>query len=693
MERIVHLRWAQAAMAAVLLLVVSAGLVLGSGEPGTLTSWTVPTSSSTPSGILAVDGVVYFGESTAGQLGRLDPTTNAVTEWNVGDGPQELALGPAGGVYLTERWGDRIGRILPGGGFYTSETASASGSEPSGIASDLTGVGTLWYTQRAAGKLTRLSLGGLLFDVLMVQFPSTQSVTPSSAPLVPTTLTVAPRVTPGNPFLPPGIALAPSTTSGPYVHYEIGGTATYLRDLAIAPDGTIYVSTEARSIRQFNPSSGTLLYHDLPSDSASYYVDVDDAGAVWFTESSLARVGRMTPSSGDVVEWTIPSSQPLGILAAPDGTVWFTDRTGDRIGHLEPATNSVTLYPLAAWSRPTDLTLDAAGDVWFVTEANWIGRLALGPVLGPPPLAEGITGIHLTPTSPTTATVAVDYVYWGGAGLPIYVGGLPTIGGATAMEFGYVPGAISSVGSGSASFSLTYMGADCRTTDGFTAYLYGADRALITTESVSTTATWGPCVSVSPGLPAISLTVDRGCGGAYAIGDSISISITPSETVTASLVDFQTGGTQSLINVGTIPGGTTRIVRGTITGPVGTEAVVVRAETASGLWISAGCTLAVGGASVGAVSLGVDRVCGATYRYGETATASLQSSVAGLAKLYQVTRAGAVSLVTVLPIFPGVTERVSAPIGATTGTSTFVLEVTAASGQLHAATCSYSVVP
>jgi len=666
---------------------------LASGEPATLTLWAVPTPHATPSGIATADGLVYFGESNADHVGRLDPVTNLVTEWSVGRGPQELTMGPAGGVYFTERWGDRIGRVVPSGSFYTSEIAGDVGCQPSGIVCDLTGGGTLWYTQRAMGKLTRLTLGGLLFDVLMVQAPTTQSVSPSSTALSPTTATVAPRLTPGNPFLPPGIALAPSTTSGPFTEYEIGDTSTSLRDLAIGPDGTIFVSTEARSIRQFNPTAGTVLYHDLPSDSAAYWVDVDDAGRVWFTESGLARIGRLDPSSGDVIEWTIAGSQPLGIIAASDGTVWFTDRTGDRVGHLDPATHAVTLYSLVAGTRPTDVTLDASGDVWFVAEGNWVGRLALGPVLGPPPVAEGITGIRLTPTSPTTATVTVDYVYWGGAGLPIYLGGLPTIGGATAMEFGYVPGSISAAGSGSASFSLTYMGTDCRTTDGFTAYLYGADRAVITTESASTAATWGPCVSVSPGLPGMALTVDRGCGGAYSIGDPVTISITATETASASLFDFETAGTQKQIAPGLIPAGMTRTVTGTISGPRGVEGLVVLGQTTSGTWVSAGCTLAIAGGTAGAASVEVDRGCGATYRYGETATAILTSSAIGVARLYQFTRDGHVSLVTILPILPGITERIGAPISDVSGTSTFLLHVTSASGEVLAAACSYSVVP
>ncbi|MDD5263207.1 MAG: hypothetical protein PHU43_00005, partial [Candidatus Bipolaricaulis sp.] len=164
-------------------LIALAGTVLGSGEPATLTSWTVPTPGSTPGGIVVADGMVYFTEAHGNMLGRLDPATNLITEWDVGLGPERLAIGPEGGVYFTERWADRIGRILPGGDFYTSEAAAAAGSEPLGLVVDLSGPPSLWYTEREASKVGRVALGGLLFDVLQGRTPTLQPVGPATAAL------------------------------------------------------------------------------------------------------------------------------------------------------------------------------------------------------------------------------------------------------------------------------------------------------------------------------------------------------------------------------------------------------------------------------------------------------------------------------------------------------------------------------
>ena len=674
-------------------LLVCGLAVFGSGEPGALTMWTVPTVNSIPGGILVTGGLIYFTESHGNKIGQLDPTASAITEWDVGQGPERVALGPEGGVYFTERWADQIGRILPTSNFYTSESSGAVASEPVGLVADLSGTPSFWYTERGAAKIGELTLGGLLFDVLQGRIPVVHSVSPTTSSLVPTTATVTPRVTPGNPMLPPAIAVAPRTSSGPFTEWTMSGGFMQLRDLVLASDGYVFASTETRSILELNPASDSVLFYDLPTDSMSLRLALDAAGRVWFTESRDEKVGRLNPSSGEVSEWGVTGSQPLDIAVASDGTIWYTDRERSRIAHLEPDAGLLTEYPLAPNSNPLDIVLDASGQVWFTTEQNWIGRLAVGPVLGPPPVADAITAVHVAALSSIEARVTVDYVYSGSHGLPVYVGGLPTVGGAESGSFGYVPGSIPAAGSGSVSFNVSYLGAGCTSTDGMDVYIYDATRATFLSFSAALAMNWGTCSSISSGVPSITLSIDRGCGAAYAIGDTVMIFITPSEKVTGTLIDFDTAGTQNAIALGTIPAGTTRAVPATVTGPAGVEAVAVMAQTAGGTWVSAGCTLAIAGASAAAVSVTTDRGCGATYHYGETATAIMQSSVLGVARLYQITRDGNITGVSSLPIFPGVTERISAPIGATAGTSTFVLDVTSALGQVLAATCSYVVVP
>ena len=53
------------------------------------------------------------------------------------------------------------------------------------------------------------------------------------------------------------------------------------------------------------------------------------SGALWFTEASGNRIGRIT-TSGTITEYPIPtaSSYPEGIAPGPDSALWFTEHLG-----------------------------------------------------------------------------------------------------------------------------------------------------------------------------------------------------------------------------------------------------------------------------------------------------------------------------------------------------------------------------
>ena len=60
-------------------------------------------------------------------------------------------------------------------------------------------------------------------------------------------------------------------------------------------------------------------------------------GAVWFTDPSSNRIGRID-QSGAVTYALVrqPADGPAGITLGPDGNLWFTEHQADRIGRLTP---------------------------------------------------------------------------------------------------------------------------------------------------------------------------------------------------------------------------------------------------------------------------------------------------------------------------------------------------------------------
>jgi virginiamycin B lyase len=574
-----------------LLFLLSGGLMplelQANGGPATLTIWGIPTPNSLPLGVAVnqANGQVYFAETGGDKIGRLDPASNVIVEWTVGDGPAYLEIEPSSGlVYFTEYDGNRISRLSPTLNGYSYATIPTTNSAPNGLKLNLVSPTEIFFTERLGKKVGRLVTGGLVFDLILTSMPTERVVAPTTQTLTPTTTVVTPLVRPGSPGLPPAVALIPGAASGPFTEWPFTLTEGNPAMIAQGPDGRLWISTETRSILQFIPESNIFYFHDLPSESASLDLALDGSGNIWFTEGWADKIGRLNPSNGDVTEWPLPSGrQPFAIAVGPDGTIWFSEREGDRIGNLDPATNRITEYQLVSNAHPLDIAFDSSGNLWFTTErANYLGRLTLGPILGPSPV----------------------------------------------------------------------------------------------------------------GLPSVQISIDRGCGANYNPGEPLTFSYSVSETAAVTLLDFETSGNIKQMALGTVPAGMTRSSTGIVGGPAGVETLVLVARTLSGIYVSTGCSFGISGMSPSLVSITVDRGCNGTYHLGETASVTLQSSVSGQVRLYNVTRDGRLVQIPVFPplITPGLRLTVSAPFSGAIGRNTLVMQVVTGSGVLTAA-CSTNVLP
>jgi virginiamycin B lyase len=62
------------------------------------------------------------------------------------------------------------------------------------------------------------------------------------------------------------------------------------------------------------------------------YITVGPDGALWFTENSSGKIGRIT-TAGIITDEFPGASSPKGIVAGPDGALWFTEEVGN-IGRI-----------------------------------------------------------------------------------------------------------------------------------------------------------------------------------------------------------------------------------------------------------------------------------------------------------------------------------------------------------------------
>ena len=131
-----------------LLLAAVALLPLTANAATTITEYGGLTAGSNPYGITTgPDGALWFTEWNAGQIGRIDPTTHAVTEYGglTGGGPYGITTGSDGALWFAEYFGNQIGRIDPTTHAVTEYGGLTGSSNPYGITSGPDGA--LWFAE------------------------------------------------------------------------------------------------------------------------------------------------------------------------------------------------------------------------------------------------------------------------------------------------------------------------------------------------------------------------------------------------------------------------------------------------------------------------------------------------------------------------------------------------------------------
>jgi streptogramin lyase len=120
----------------------------------------------------------------------------------------------------------------------------------------------------------------------------------------------------------------------------------------------------------------------LPNPSSGpKFITTGRDGAVWFTELSGDRIGRIEPYTLDLTEFALPpGSHPEMIVAAPDGTIWFAEHGTNKIGHMSRTGTLVELPVPTPASAPYGIAVGPDGSVWFTEEYGAkVGRIQLHP--------------------------------------------------------------------------------------------------------------------------------------------------------------------------------------------------------------------------------------------------------------------------------------------------------------------------
>lgn len=211
------------------------------------------------------------------------------------------------------------------------------------------------------------------------------------------------------------IAPPSSTNPSPRVtNYPVAG---YTNAMTIGPDGKIWFSVSATTAQIGRITVGTVA---SPSPTFTFYPTTLQAAssmAVGSTNSALWLpsgagnsnvIGRFSQNSGQSTAFTTPTSAsgPNYITAGPDKAMWFTEWSASKIGRIS-RDGTIIEYALPARSFPTGITLGPDNALWFLTRSQ-VGRITKAGKIKYFPIPQGLPEVKV----PQSIIVGPDGAFW-----------------------------------------------------------------------------------------------------------------------------------------------------------------------------------------------------------------------------------------------------------------------------------------
>jgi virginiamycin B lyase len=116
-------------------------------------------------------------------------------------------------------------------------------------------------------------------------------------------------------------------------------TESYERRLAIDQDGIVWFGEfQKGKIGQFDPKTETFKEYDVPGgiDSFPYAIGVAADHSVWYSSYYLDVLGRLDPKTGKITEYPFPHSENTIREFFPDseGRIWYGSPSNNKVGYF-----------------------------------------------------------------------------------------------------------------------------------------------------------------------------------------------------------------------------------------------------------------------------------------------------------------------------------------------------------------------
>jgi sugar lactone lactonase YvrE len=197
--------------------------------------------------------------------------------------------------------------------------------------------------------------------------------------------------------------IAPFAASQTITEFPLPVAASEPELIIVGPDGAMwFTETSGNKIGRITVS-GQITEFPVPTPrSGPTGIAVGSDGAIWFTEGSVGKIGRIT-TSGAITEYFGPSaaSAPAIMTAGPDGALWFTELLGNRIGRMTTTGSYRDFIVPTLSSGPGAILTAPDGNIWFTeSNKNKIAKITPSGFITEYPNPDGLVGIDYMSISP-----------------------------------------------------------------------------------------------------------------------------------------------------------------------------------------------------------------------------------------------------------------------------------------------------